>query len=77
MTERRWNLSDREREGRLVETIERLANENDALYKERTEARAWARYWKAADAANSSGRMEWPEAPAEEEPDWLTGEVGG
>lgn len=38
------------------------------------EARAWARYWRAAHAAESSARMEWPEAPAEDEPDWLVGE---
>ena len=36
-----------------------------------TEARAWARYWRAAHAAESSSRMEWPEAPGADEPEWL------
>lgn len=44
--------------------------------KERDEARAWARYWRAAHAAESRARMEWPEAPAEEEPEWLERDPG-
>jgi hypothetical protein len=40
MSDRRWKLTDREREGRQIETIERLANEKETLVRERDLAEA-------------------------------------